>query len=73
MRAQYDTCKRLRVPLLSYPESMAEALTAGPPAMRRCARPSTVVVDIFLVVYQLGICCVYIVFIADNIKKVRPF
>lgn len=27
-------------------------------------------VDSFLIVYQLGICCVYIVFVATNIKSV---
>ncbi|XP_061707880.1 proton-coupled amino acid transporter-like protein CG1139 [Cydia pomonella] len=68
VRSQYDLCKRLRVPLLTYPESMAAALSRGPPALRVLARPSALAVDIFLVVYQLGICCVYIVFIAENIK-----
>ncbi|XP_046977465.1 proton-coupled amino acid transporter-like protein CG1139 [Vanessa cardui] len=70
VRSQYAACKHLRVPLLSYPESVATALGCGPHALRRFARPAALAVDIFLVVYQLGICCVYIVFIADNIKKV---
>ncbi|XP_045783865.1 proton-coupled amino acid transporter-like protein CG1139 [Maniola jurtina] len=70
VRSQYAACKQLRVPLLAYPDSVACALGRGPPALRRLARPAALAVDVFLVVYQLGICCVYIVFIADNIKKV---
>ncbi|CAH0578366.1 unnamed protein product [Chrysodeixis includens] len=70
VRSQYAACKRLRVPLLTYPQSMSAALEAGPPPLRRFSASLATTVDIFLVVYQLGICCVYIVFIADNIKKI---
>ncbi|XP_026742220.1 proton-coupled amino acid transporter-like protein CG1139 isoform X2 [Trichoplusia ni] len=70
VRSQYAACKRLRVPLLTYPQSMSAALEAGPPPLRRFSASFATTVDIFLVVYQLGICCVYIVFIADNIKKI---
>lgn len=72
VRTQYTACRRRRVPLLSYPAAMRAALEDGPCApLRRAAPAAAVTVDVFLVVYQLGICCVYIVFIADNIKKVR--
>ncbi|XP_013189148.1 proton-coupled amino acid transporter-like protein CG1139 [Amyelois transitella] len=74
IRSQYWVCKQKRVPLLTYPESMRGSLVAGPPFMHKLAKPSAATVDTFLVVYQLGVCCVYIVFIAGNIKKlVDPF
>ncbi|XP_049885848.1 proton-coupled amino acid transporter-like protein CG1139 [Pectinophora gossypiella] len=70
VKAQYNLCKRRRVPLLTYPESMVAALEIGPRPLRRFAKSSAVVVDVFLVVYQLGICCVYTVFIAGTFKKI---
>lgn len=70
VRSQYELCKKKRVPILSYPESMKIALQQGPHFMRGAANSSALIVDIFLVVYQLGICCVYIVFVATNIEPV---
>ncbi|CAH2035354.1 unnamed protein product, partial [Iphiclides podalirius] len=70
VRSQYDACKKLHVPLLSYPAAAQTAFSNGPPAFRSLAKPCAITVDLFLVIYQLGICCVYMVFIADNIKKV---
>lgn len=32
-----------------------------------------IIVDVFMIVYQLGICCVYIVFVATNIKSVADY
>lgn len=28
-----------------------------------------ILVDVFLVIYQLGICCVYVIFVAANLQK----
>lgn len=70
VKAQYELCKRLKVPVLTYPESMKLALQQGPHFLRPFARISAPIVDVFMISYQLGICCVYIVFVATNIKKV---
>lgn len=34
------------------------------------ASPCRIMVDVFLVLYQLGICCVYVLFVAVNLKAV---
>ncbi|KAG7313315.1 hypothetical protein JYU34_000426 [Plutella xylostella] len=67
--SQYRLCKKERVPLLTYPESMKVALRHGPSCLRPFANISAPIVDVFIVVYQLGIGCVYIVFIAENVKS----
>ncbi|XP_025408091.1 proton-coupled amino acid transporter-like protein CG1139 [Sipha flava] len=70
VRSQYKLCKKLRVPILSYPDSMKYALKDGPTFLRFGVPLSALIVDGFLIVYQLGICCVYIMFIGSNIKEV---
>ncbi|KAF5272698.1 hypothetical protein FQA39_LY07725 [Lamprigera yunnana] len=69
VKAQYVMCKRLRVPLLTYPDSMKVALLSGPPAFHKFARMSPYLVDTFLIIYQLGICCVYVIFVAANLQQ----
>ncbi|XP_044254420.1 proton-coupled amino acid transporter-like protein CG1139 [Tribolium madens] len=70
VQAQYVMCKRLKVPMLSYPQSMKVALESGPQCLRPFAKYSPLLVDFFLIAYQLGICCVYIVFVGVNVKVV---
>ncbi|CAB3258821.1 unnamed protein product [Arctia plantaginis] len=70
VRSEYAACKRLRVPQLTYNESVKYLVSVGPPLLRYFAYPMSIIVDIFLVTYQLGACCVYIVFMADNLKQI---
>ncbi|KAL6264487.1 hypothetical protein P5V15_004595 [Pogonomyrmex californicus] len=70
VKAQYKLCKRLRVPILSYPHSMKYALEQGPRCVSWFSPYAPGLVDGFMITYQLGICCVYIVFVATNIKQV---
>lgn len=69
VQMQYELCKRHRVPILTYPISMKMALQEGPKPLRKFSPCAVPLVDGFMILYQLGICCVYIVFVAANIKK----
>lgn len=68
--AEYELCKRKKVPSLNYPATAEAALREGPPIFKKCAGAAPHVVNTFLLIYQLGTCCVYVVFIAKNIKEV---
>ncbi|KAJ8959323.1 hypothetical protein NQ318_022009, partial [Aromia moschata] len=70
VRSQYVLCKRLKMALLTYPESMKIACEVGPSCLRRFAPYAPGITNFFLIFYQLGICCVYIVFVGVNIKDV---
>ncbi|XP_006609786.1 proton-coupled amino acid transporter-like protein CG1139 [Apis dorsata] len=66
--SEYELCKRKRVASLSYPATAEAALAVGPLPFRRFSRASVHTINLFLMVYQLGTCCVYTVFIATNLK-----
>lgn len=70
VKSQYMLCKKHRVPLLSYPESMKLALQQGPGAVRWIAPSAVLITDGFLIIYQLGVCICYVVFVAKNIHQV---
>ena len=67
--SEYELCKRKKVPSLTYPATAEAALLAGPAPFRRFAKTSIHVINVFLMVYQLGTCCVYTVFIGKNLHK----
>lgn len=68
--AQYRLCKRLHVGYMSYPKSLGVALEEGPPCLRWAAHCAPILVDVVLIFWQLGICTVYVVFVAENLQQV---
>ncbi|KAL1117152.1 hypothetical protein AAG570_004479 [Ranatra chinensis] len=68
--AEYELCKRKKVPSLTYPETAAAAVSEGPKSIRRIVWIVPIICNIFLLVYQLGSCCIYVVFVSSNIKAV---
>ncbi|CAH0390796.1 unnamed protein product [Bemisia tabaci] len=69
MSAEYELCKRKRVPNMSYPETMEAAFEYGPRKMRKFKNAAWFMCYIFLLIYQTGTSCIYLVFIADNLKE----
>ncbi|XP_014243779.1 proton-coupled amino acid transporter-like protein CG1139 isoform X4 [Cimex lectularius] len=69
IRCQYILCQRMEIPLLTFPQAMKIALEQGPLCLRWLAPVASLLVDFFIVMYQFGICCVYIVFVSNSIKE----
>ncbi|XP_026848563.1 proton-coupled amino acid transporter-like protein CG1139 [Drosophila persimilis] len=61
-------CRRHRMAVLSYRETMELALLDGPTWLHCMSRPLGYFVDILMCAYHFGVDCVYIVFIAKNLK-----
>ncbi|KAH8250952.1 hypothetical protein KR026_000289, partial [Drosophila bipectinata] len=69
INCMYILCKRQKVPYVSFSEAMNLGLKQGPPWLRCLAPVAIPFVDGFLAFYHFGICCVYVVFIAESIKQ----
>lgn len=54
-----------------FAETVKLVFANGPVRLRPLAPLMKAMVNTFLCVTQLGFCCVYIVFIANNVKLVR--
>lgn len=69
INSEYELCKRRKLGSLTYPATAEEAFSDGPRFLRPLSKISGHVINTFLLIYQLGTCCVYTVFIATNLQK----
>ncbi|XP_044766579.1 proton-coupled amino acid transporter-like protein CG1139 [Coccinella septempunctata] len=65
-RSQYRLCRRLKVPVLSYSESMKKALETGPRRLRVLHRYAPFIVDSSTLLCQFTICTSYALFILQT-------
>ncbi|XP_032251234.1 proton-coupled amino acid transporter 2 [Halichoerus grypus] len=71
VRCAQRFCHRLNKPFMDYGDTVMHGLEASPSAwLQTHAHWGRNIVSFFLIVTQLGFCCVYIVFLADNLKQV---
>lgn len=65
--------KRTETPSLAFPEIAEMAFLKCSPGLQKYSRAAKLTVDLFLVLNALGCCCVYIVFVAANMKQVVEY
>ncbi|XP_030897107.1 proton-coupled amino acid transporter 1 [Leptonychotes weddellii] len=71
VKCAHHFCRRLNKPFVDYGDTVMYGLESSPSSwLRNHAHWGRHIVDFFLIVTQLGFCCVYFVFLADNFKQV---
>ncbi|KPM02915.1 proton-coupled amino acid transporter 4-like protein [Sarcoptes scabiei] len=69
VRANRIIASRLGHGMLEYEEVAANAILLGPNCLRKYSRSVAQLVKIFLLITQFGFCCVYSLFVAENVSQ----
>lgn len=70
VKCSHELCRRLQVPSLNFAEVCHRSFESGPIGLRRYSTLVRNLINMFLVITQLGFCCVYFVFVAANLREV---
>ncbi|KAI5745474.1 hypothetical protein M8J76_011359 [Diaphorina citri] len=70
VKCAHELCRRSQVPALGFSAVTEKAFETGPPALRPYSKHAKLVINVFLVITQLGFCCVYFLFVAANLQEV---
>ncbi|VVC34124.1 Hypothetical protein CINCED_3A014349 [Cinara cedri] len=70
VRCSHELCVRTQSPSLSFPNVAEMAFEYGPPKLRKYSSTASKFINTFLVITQLGFCCVYFLFVATNLQEV---
>ncbi|XP_047543441.1 proton-coupled amino acid transporter-like protein CG1139 [Vanessa atalanta] len=73
VKTAHELCRRIQKPSLGFAETAEAAFLSGPPAVHKFSRLAKAMINWFLVIDLLGCCCVYIVFVAKNVKQVVDY
>ncbi|XP_042231441.1 proton-coupled amino acid transporter-like protein pathetic [Homarus americanus] len=69
LRSSKELCKRAGKSALSYEETAEAAFRLGPEGCRKWANTVRYIITTFLIITQVGFCCVYAVFIPQNLMQ----
>ncbi|XP_049541876.1 proton-coupled amino acid transporter-like protein CG1139 [Anopheles darlingi] len=73
VRCSHELCRRYGRPSLSYADVGYCALDSGPVRLQPLAASFRRLINTFLVVMQLGLCCVYFLFVAVNVRELLAY
>nr|XP_040235097.2 proton-coupled amino acid transporter 2-like [Anopheles coluzzii]XP_040235104.2 proton-coupled amino acid transporter 2-like [Anopheles coluzzii]XP_040235112.2 proton-coupled amino acid transporter 2-like [Anopheles coluzzii]XP_049462155.1 proton-coupled amino acid transporter 2-like [Anopheles coluzzii] len=73
VRCSHELCRRYGRPSLSYAEVGYCALDSGPRWAQPLAASFRRLINSFLLVMQLGLCCVYYLFVAVNVRELLDY
>uniref|UniRef100_A0A182W4U8 Amino acid transporter transmembrane domain-containing protein n=1 Tax=Anopheles minimus TaxID=112268 RepID=A0A182W4U8_9DIPT len=73
VRCSHILCRRYGRPSLSYAEVGYYALDSGPSWAQPLATSFRRLINTFLIVMQLGLCCVYYLFVAVNLRELLEY
>ncbi|XKL67358.1 hypothetical protein PGB90_002849 [Kerria lacca] len=65
-----ELCQRLKIPTLGFADVAEISISTGPKQFQRYSKCARRIVSVFLVITQMGFCCVYFVFVAANLQEV---
>ena len=66
----HELCRRLQVPSLNFSGVCYASFETGPPGIRRYSMLAKNLINTFLLITQIGFCCVYFVFVAVNLQEI---
>ncbi|XP_011502343.1 PREDICTED: proton-coupled amino acid transporter 4 isoform X2 [Ceratosolen solmsi marchali] len=73
VKCAHILCRRTQTPSLGFAEVAEAAFLVGPESIQKYARLAKATINSFLVLDLIGCCCVYVVFVSENIKQVADF
>lgn len=66
-------CRRAQVPSLAFADIAETAFLSGPEPLHKWSRLARFIINSFLIVDLIGCCCVYVVFVARNVKQIVDY
>ncbi|XP_031630072.1 proton-coupled amino acid transporter-like protein CG1139 [Contarinia nasturtii] len=73
LKSHYELCKRRKIARMDYTSICEYAILEGPKSVHKYAPYVKHIANAFLLMCQIGGCCIYVVFIAENLKSIVDY